>query len=320
MESIWNAGVEVVVGAQGLGQGVRALFQALSFLGSELLFLLLVPLVYWTIDARAGMRIGLILLISTGVNTLLKLVFAGPRPYWYSVGCWPTLPSRASGCHRATRRSQRVWGMLAVTARRWWFWVFAIALVVLIGISRMYLGVHFPSDVLAGWVIGAALLVCFVALAERAGAWLSRRALGSQVLVAFVTSLLLIAPAWLVVAAQAERRLPEAWMQLAARGDDPPNPWSLDTAASTAGTWLGFVTGLALLSRQGGFDARGALGRRAARFALGAVVLLLIWFALGQLFPRQDDLVSYGLRYIRYALIGGWVALGAPLAFRRIGL
>jgi hypothetical protein len=65
---------------------------------------------------------------------------------------------------------------------------------------------------------------------------------------------------------------------------------------------------------------RGSLGRRAARFALGAVVLLLIWFALGQLFPRQDDLVSYGLCYIRYALIGGWVALGAPLAFRRIGL
>lgn len=321
MESIWNAGVEVVVAAQGLGQGVRALFQALSFLGSELFFLLLVPLVYWTIDARAGMRIGLILLISTGVNTLLKLAFAGPRPYWYSDRVLAYAAESSFGLPSGhSQISASVWGMLAVTARRWWFWVFAIALVVLIGISRIYLGVHFPSDVLAGWAIGAALLVCFVALAERAGAWLSRRALGSQVLVAFVTSLLLIAPAWLVVAAQGERRLPEAWTQLAARGDEPLNPWSLDTAASTAGTWFGFVAGLALLSRQGIFDVRGSLGRRAARFALGAVVLLLIWFALGQLFPRQDDLVSYGLRYIRYALIGGWVALGAPLAFRRIGL
>ena len=321
MESIWNAGVEVVVGAQGLGQGVRALFQALSFLGSELLFLLLVPLVYWTIDARAGMRIGLILLISTGVNTLLKLVFADPRPYWYSDRVLAYAAESSFGLPSGhSQISASVWGMLAFTARRWWFWVFAIALVVLIGISRIYLGVHFPSDVLAGWAIGAALLVCFVALAERAGAWLSRRALGSQVLVAFVTSLLLIAPAWLVVAAQGERRLPEAWTQLAARGDEPLNPWSLDTAASTAGTWFGFVAGLALLARQGTFDVRGSLGRRAARFALGTVVLLLIWFALGQLFPRQDDLVSYGLRYIRYALIGGWVALGAPLALRRIGL
>jgi membrane-associated phospholipid phosphatase len=321
VESIWDAGVEVVVAAQGLGQGVRALFQALSFLGSELFFLLLVPLVYWTIDARAGMRIGLILLISTGVNAFLKLAFAGPRPYWYSDRVLAYAAESSFGLPSGhSQISASVWGMLAVTARRWWFWVFAIALVVLIGISRMYLGVHFPSDVLAGWAIGAALLFGFVALAERAGAWLSTRTLGSQVLVAFTTSLVLIAPAWLFVAAQGERQLPEAWTQLAARGDEPLNPWSLDTAASTAGTWFGFVAGLALLSRQGIFNARGSLGRRAARFALGIVVLLLIWFALGQLFPRQDDLVSYSLRYIRYALIGGWVALGAPLAFRRIGL
>jgi membrane-associated phospholipid phosphatase len=321
MESIWDIGIEVVVALQGLGQGVQTPFQAISFLGSELFFLLLVPLVYWAIDARAGMRLGLILLISTGVNAFLKLMFAGPRSYWYSDRVSAYAAESSFGLPSGhSQISASVWGMLAIAARRSWFWPFAIGLVILIGVSRMYLGVHFPSDVLAGWAIGAARLFGFVVLAERAGAWLSRRALGSQVLVAFVTSLLLIAPAWLVVAAQGERRLPEAWTQLAARGDDPPNPWSLDTAASTAGTWLGFVTGLALLSRQGGFDARGALGRRAARFALGAVVLLLIWFALGQLFPRQDDLVSYGLRYIRYALIGGWVALGAPLAFRRIGL
>jgi membrane-associated phospholipid phosphatase len=321
VESIWDAGVEVVVAAQGLGQGVRALFQALSFLGPELFFLLLVPLVYWTIDARAGMRIGLIRLISTGVNAFLKLAFAGPRPYWYSDRVLAYAAESSFGLPSGhSQISASVWGMLAVTARRPWFWVLTIALVVLIGISRMYLGVHFPSNVLAGWAIGAALLFGFAALAERAGACLSTRTLGSQVLVAFTTSLVLIAPAWLVVAAQGERQLPEAWTQLAARGDEPLNPWSLDTAASTAGTWFGFVAGLALLSRQGIFNARGSLGRRAARFALGIVVLLLIWFALGQLFPRQDDLVSYSLRYIRYALIGGWVALGAPLAFRRIGL
>jgi hypothetical protein len=68
------------------------------------------------------------------------------------------------------------------------------------------------------------------------------------------------------------------------------------------------------------FHARGSLGRRAARFALGVVILLLTWFALGQLFPCQDDLVSYGLRYVRYALLRGWMALGALLAFQCIGL
>jgi PAP2 superfamily. len=124
---MWNAGVEVVVAVQGLGQGVRALFQALSFLGSELFFLLLVPLVYWTIDARAGMRIGLILLISTGVNTLLKLVFADPRPYWYSDRVLAYAAESSFGLPSGhSQISASVWGMLAIAARRSLFWPFAI--------------------------------------------------------------------------------------------------------------------------------------------------------------------------------------------------
>jgi membrane-associated phospholipid phosphatase len=321
MESIWNVGIEVVVALQGLGQGMRAPFQAISFLGSELFFLLLVPLVYWAIDARAGVRVGLILLVSTAVNTFLKLLFAGPRPYWYSDRVSAYAAESSFGLPSGhSQISASVWGMLAIAIRRPWFWILAIALVVLIGISRMYLGVHFPSDVLAGWAIGAALLLGFVALAGQVGAWFARRSLGSQILVAFVTSLMLIAPAWLVAAAQDSRQLPEAWTQRAALEGDPFNPWSLDTAASIAGTWFGFVVGLALLSRQGMFDAAGPIRRRAARFAVGIAVLMLIWFALGQIFPRQDDLVLYGLRYVRYALIGGWVAFGAPVAFWRIGL
>jgi len=264
---------------------------------------------------------GLILLVSTAANTFLKLLFAGPRPYWYSERVLAYAAESSFGLPSGhSQISASVWGMLAIMARRLWFWLLAIALIVLIGVSRMYLGVHFPSDVLAGWVIGAALLFGFVALAERVGAWFSRRSFGSQALVAFVASLALIMPAWLVVTAQGDRQLPEAWIQLAARDGEPLNPRSLDTAVSTAGTWFGFVAGLALLHRWGSFSAAGSPGRRIARFALGIVVLLLIWFALGQIFPRQDDLLSYVLRYARYALIGAWVAIGAPLFFQRIGL
>jgi membrane-associated phospholipid phosphatase len=46
----------------------------------------------------------------------------------------------------------------------------------------MYLGVHFPSDVLAGWVIGAALLFGFFVLAEQIEAWFSKFSLSGQVL------------------------------------------------------------------------------------------------------------------------------------------
>jgi undecaprenyl-diphosphatase len=55
------------------------------------------------------------------------------------------------------------WPLLAPAARRAWLAV-GIALVVLVGCTRMWLGVHFLSDVLGGWALGAGwtLLVALV--------------------------------------------------------------------------------------------------------------------------------------------------------------
>ncbi|MBX4209170.1 phosphatase PAP2 family protein [Candidatus Parcubacteria bacterium] len=43
----------------------------------------------------------------------------------------------------------------------------SIALIILIGVSRVYLGVHYPSQVLAGWIFGGLLLYIFCAIDKR---------------------------------------------------------------------------------------------------------------------------------------------------------
>jgi undecaprenyl-diphosphatase len=47
------------------------------------------------------------------------------------------------------------WPLLAARARRWWL-VVGVAVVVLVGLTRMWLGVHFLSDVVGGWALGVA--------------------------------------------------------------------------------------------------------------------------------------------------------------------
>jgi hypothetical protein len=50
-----------------------------------------------------------------------------------------------------------VWGYLASSFRRPWLWVAAGLLLIFIPLSRIYLGVHFPTDLLGGYVLGAIL-------------------------------------------------------------------------------------------------------------------------------------------------------------------
>jgi undecaprenyl-diphosphatase len=105
------------------------------------------------------------------LNWLLKVTFARVRPEAFFDYPLPASPSFPSG-HALYAAS--IFGGLAalLTARlkhgplRVTVWAAAVFLIVLVGFSRVYLGVHYPSDVLAGYSI-AVIWVTFVALGDR---------------------------------------------------------------------------------------------------------------------------------------------------------
>ena len=132
---------------------------------------------------RVGRRHAAALLViaalgGEALNQILKLVFARPRPesafFGYELPTSYSFPSGhalVSACFYGslaailTRRMQSGAGRLAT-------WIGAAAFAVAIGFSRIYLGVHYPSDVAAGY---AAAIVWVAAVRTGYGYWLRRR-------------------------------------------------------------------------------------------------------------------------------------------------
>jgi hypothetical protein len=73
-------------------------------------------------------------------------------------------------------------------------------------------------------------------------------------------------------------------------------------------------------SSNGRFKAGAGGWRRIVRFVGGLLVTFLLYYGLGQIFPSNDDWISFALRFIRYTLIGLWVSWIGPVVFEKIGL
>jgi len=100
-------------------------------------------------------------------------------------------------------------------------------------------------------------------------------------------ALVIIAKGLWVSAVTADRIVLQDWItrSTAAFPDEPPiNPQDLDVVSSAA-TLFGLGAGAVLLHRWGKFSATGSLTARAARFALGLVGVIVIYFGLRMILP-----------------------------------
>jgi len=324
MDAWLNWGIPVIVALQSAGEWLLAPMRLFSFLGSEPFFLLVMPTVVWCLDVRVGLRMGLVLLTSASLNNLVKLAFGWPRPYWVSAQVQGLAHESSFGLPSGhAQNALAMWGTLAIVLRRRWAVIVLGMLIFLISLSRLYLGVHFPSDVLGGWAIAAILLLAIAWLERPLERWLVRRPLGVQVLAPITLSLGLLVAGLLVAQRTADRVVPAKWTAAASQAfpDEPPiDPQSPDGVVSASGTLLGLGVGAVLLRSWGRFSATGPTGQRLARMVAGLLGILLIYYGLGALRPHGSDGVAQLLRFANYAAVGLWIAFGAPWTFVRMRL
>jgi undecaprenyl-diphosphatase len=148
------------IGPKWFEEAVRDVTALGSTTVLSLLIICVTTFLALTRRARIALTVLACTLSGTAMSSLAKLAFARPRPELVPHSVEVYTASFPSG---HALMSAVVYLTLSVLVARTqpdrrvklFIMIFAVAITLLVGLSRIYLGVHWPTDVLAGWCLGA---------------------------------------------------------------------------------------------------------------------------------------------------------------------
>ncbi|MCB1112277.1 MAG: phosphatase PAP2 family protein [Chlamydiia bacterium] len=159
MEALHHWEMSLVYALQQWGRpGWDSFFIFLNYFDTVFFVFLLVPILWYGYHWKSGMRVFSILALNSYVNFLFKVFFHQPRPLMVdpSVGVMKaTTGGFPSG---AAQTVILLSGILVCSWRSWWAWCFAAVYIFFISVSRVYLGMHYPTDLVGGWAIGLGMV------------------------------------------------------------------------------------------------------------------------------------------------------------------
>lgn len=317
MDPIYDFGIQIIQALQSLSPILDGLMKFFSFLGTIEFYLLIIPFLYWVVSVPLGIRVLFLLITTDFLGIGFKQILHQPRPYW--VGNVKTLAEETSYGIPSTHASDSlaVWGYLACRLKKGWLWMITVLVVLLIGFSRMYLGVHFPTDVLGGWLI-ALLMIFLFARGERwAVPWLNKQSAARQIGIGFGISMIMILVGWLVGLLVALSPDPAEWAQYSILARSNTSYFTL------SGALFGAAAGYVLMRHHAAFQTKGSWWQKLLRYLLGIVGVLVIYLGLDILFgliAMDETALGLGLRYIRYGAVTFWAIFGAPWVFLKLRL
>lgn len=147
------------------------LMSLVTHLGEETFFMVAALYVFWCVDKRRGYYLLSVGFAGTLVSQWLKIACRIPRPWVRDPNFTIVEAARAQagGYSFPSGHTQSAVGWMGGIARftrRWWLRAVCIVLLVLVSVSRMYLGVHTPADVGVGFAIAAVLVFALYPLIE----------------------------------------------------------------------------------------------------------------------------------------------------------
>jgi hypothetical protein len=256
----------------------------------------------------------MLVLLAMCLNHALKTLIRNPRPFvaegsWAQQWAVPAENARELATEYSTPSGHAMsagafYIHLFASVKQRAVRILAVCAILLTGLSRPYLGVHYVQDILLGWLIGIPLALLLIRYHTQIGSRWQRLSHARQISLVVVFSVAL-------------------WLLTMAAGD-----WRIDDQPLAFMGYAGLLTGLVIAYpielRRIDFDPRsGSAPRKLLRYALSVAMVIGTLQLLDELFARlaeDSSLLGHVLQYARYVTAGIVAMWLAPLTFTRLGL
>ncbi|MEM7116310.1 MAG: phosphatase PAP2 family protein [Chloroflexota bacterium] len=279
----------------------------MAFISDLFLIAFLLPVIYWSIDKQFGRYIVTLAAYSGFLNDVGKFGLRGPRPFWLDPAVEQSYSPGYGVPSGHTQSAFVAYISLAQWLRRRWIWAIAILLVVLMGVSRIYLGTHFVHDVFGGFILGGLVLWLGHLWQQRGQPWVKSLSLGQQLgVLGGITAVCIL----LVFIIRPLLGPPDntAWASFTAIAEVESREGLVNGMASVISVTLGFI----LESHYVRFKMAGSTQQRILRTVVGLATTGVVFIGMG-LIPT-DDTTTFGLafRFVRFFSSGIWVSFVVP--------
>ncbi len=156
---MFNFEIEILKWLEGLRTSfLNVLFESITVLGEETLIILLVVALWFAVDKKLAQQVFFVTATSLSVNGIIKNFAQVPRPFTKGISC--VRVDTATGYSFPSGHTQgfATWSsFFAIKVKKIWLSVLVGVLITLVAVSRLYLGAHYPSDVIVAVVLGVSL-------------------------------------------------------------------------------------------------------------------------------------------------------------------
>ncbi len=310
--------LQIIRWLQSLRNGfLDTMFEFFTMFGEELMVIAILGGIYWCVNKKVGERLGITVFISLGFNSLLKIIFMRLRPFMVDESIVNLRPETSGGYSMPSGHAQSAstvfFGVYQFFKKKSLL-IIAIIITTLVAISRMYIGVHYLSDVIVGSLLGIIIT------------YLMYRLIGKKEDLSVIYKFILVLSLMTLVGFFIYNIV----LLNEVTFDSYQFYFNTEALAKMLGTLVGFVIGIKIEKKYVNFANHTNLLKNTIRFILGIGIIFVTRLALKELFhlivnPENlvDDqmfasILASFLDFLRYVIMVV-VGLGFyPMLFKKI--